>query len=163
MNFTFQSPPFYLRGSGSMTNLNMANSSQEASMSSTIAAKTTSCQSSPLFVRHHDSFNNYKKSPGQSPAQQIGHNGSSDTRHNWGEVNYTKTIFLKNLQNILYNRVWWEAIPSIKANLSRKWWLMFSQVMQLHLSFDSNYIYHQYTLINTNKSDYSCDNHLWRK
>ena len=54
-----QTPPFYLRGSSSMTNLHSSEATKEPNVTVSPQA-TSSCQASPVFTRQHDSFSNYK-------------------------------------------------------------------------------------------------------
>ena len=54
-----QVPPFYLRGSSSMTNLHSPEATKEPNVTVSSQA-TSSCQASPVFTRQHDSFSNYK-------------------------------------------------------------------------------------------------------
>ena len=56
--FFQQTPPFYLRGSSSLTNLHSPEGSQAIQPSASV--QPSSCEGSPLFVRQHDSFSNYK-------------------------------------------------------------------------------------------------------
>ena len=89
--FSLQTPPFYLRGSSSLTNLHSPEGSQTVQPSASV--QTSSCEGSPLFVRQHDSFSNYKPRL---------NNNNSNNNSNFGEVMRTilviffiKLVFLE--------------------------------------------------------------------
>merc|ERR1711879_213651 len=95
-----RTPPFYLRGSSSLTNLHSPEGSQAIQPSASV--QTSSCEGSPLFVRQHDSFSNYKPRPNNNNNTNF---GESVLRSN--SINQSKS----------FNKVMADVLGSSKSEL----------------------------------------------